>query len=122
MRCSSTSRSTGLPTDSESLEALVARVPEGWTAVSYAGRRWGLTRTTHVDGRSVSVFAEELGGPDVVSANVFRLSGGAELRERGAVIADKPVDRGFGLCVMVEVPGADPVLLYEPKHRVAYGL
>ena len=80
MRCSSTSRSTGLPTDSESLEALVARVPEGWTAVSYAGRRWGLTRTTHVDGRSVSVFAEELGGPDVVSANVFRLSGGAELR------------------------------------------
>jgi hypothetical protein len=71
-----------LPTTSEgsSLEALVARVPEGWTAVTYAGRRWGLTRTTHVDGRSVSVYAEELGGPDVVSANVFRLSGGAELR------------------------------------------
>ena len=71
-----------MPTDSDapSLEALVARVPEGWTAVSYAGRRYGLTRTTHTDGRSVSVFAEELGGPDVVSANVFRLSGGAELR------------------------------------------
>jgi hypothetical protein len=71
-----------LPTTSEgsSLEALVARVPEGWTAVTYAGRRWGLTRTTHVDGRSVSVYAEELGGPEVVSANVLRLSGGAELR------------------------------------------
>lgn len=48
--------------------------------MSYAGRRWGLTRTTHLDGRSVSVYAEELGGPDVVSANVFRLAGGAELR------------------------------------------
>ena len=71
-----------MPTDSDapSLESLVARVPEGWTAVSYAGRRYGLTRTTHTDGRSVSVFAEELGGSDVVSANVFRLSGGAELR------------------------------------------
>ena len=48
--------------------------------MSYAGRRYGLSRTTHTDGRSVSVYAEELGGPDVVSANVFRLSGGAELR------------------------------------------
>ena len=55
-------------------------MPEGWTAVSYAGRRWGLTRATHLDGRSASVYAEELGGPDVVSANVFRLTGGAELR------------------------------------------
>jgi hypothetical protein len=55
-------------------------VPEGWTAVSYAGRRYGLSRTTHTDGRSVSLFAEELGGPDMVSANVFRLSGVDELR------------------------------------------
>jgi hypothetical protein len=71
-----------LPTTSEgsSLQDLVARVPDGWTPVSYAGRRWGLTRTTHLDGRSVSVYADELGGADVVSANVFRLSGGAELR------------------------------------------
>ena len=55
-------------------------MPEGWTEVGYAGRRWGLTRTTHTDGRSVSVYAEELGGPGVVSANVWRLSGGDELR------------------------------------------
>ena len=46
----------------------------------------------------------------------------AELRERGAVIDGEPVDRGFGICVTVEVPGADALLLYEPKHRVAYGL
>jgi hypothetical protein len=62
------------------LEAVLARVPEGWTAVTYAGRRYGLSRTTHTDGRSVTLYAEELGGSDVVSANVFRLSGGAELR------------------------------------------
>jgi hypothetical protein len=69
-----------LPGDGADLDALLARVPEGWTAVSYAGRRYGLSRTTHTDGRSVSLYAEELGGPDVVSANVFRLTGGAELR------------------------------------------
>ena len=46
----------------------------------------------------------------------------AELRERGAVIEGEPQDRGFGVAVMVAVPGADPVMLYEPKHRVAYGL
>lgn len=46
----------------------------------------------------------------------------AELRERGAVIEDEPTDHGFGIAVLVQVPGADPVLVYEPRHRVAYGL
>jgi hypothetical protein len=64
----------------EDLDALLAQVPEGWTPVSYEGRRYGLSRTTHTDGRSVSLYAEELGGSDKVSANVFRLTGGAELR------------------------------------------
>ncbi len=64
----------------ENLDSLLARVPEGWTAVYHEGRRYGLSRTTHTDGRSVSLHAEELGGSDVVSANVFRLTGGAELR------------------------------------------
>ncbi|HEY8305744.1 MAG TPA: VOC family protein [Lapillicoccus sp.] len=45
-----------------------------------------------------------------------------ELRGRGAVIEGQPADRPFGLCVMVEVPGADPIMLYQPKHRLAYGL
>jgi hypothetical protein len=46
----------------------------------------------------------------------------AELRGRGAVIEGEPEDRGFGIGVSVHVPGADPILLYQPKHRVAYGL
>jgi hypothetical protein len=62
------------------LTELVDRVPEGWTLVEYDGRRWGLRRTTHVGGRSVSVFAEELSGTEVVSANVFRTSTGDLLK------------------------------------------
>jgi predicted enzyme related to lactoylglutathione lyase len=46
----------------------------------------------------------------------------AELRERGAVIDGEPQDRGFGIAVDMQVPGADPIMLYQPRHRVAYGL
>jgi hypothetical protein len=62
------------------VEAALRRIPEGWTRVRAGGRVYGLTRTTHTGGRSVSVYAEELGGPDVVSANVWRLGGGAVLK------------------------------------------
>jgi hypothetical protein len=62
------------------LSELVERVPEGWTPVVYDGRRYGLTRTTRTAGRSVSVVAEELGGPDLVSANVYRTETGPLLK------------------------------------------
>jgi len=48
--------------------------------VAYDGRRYGLNRTTRAAGRGVSLLAEELGGTDLVSANVYRTSGGAVLR------------------------------------------
>ena len=60
------------PADPLDLAALLERVPEGWTSVTCHGRRYGLSRTTRAGGRSVSVYAEELGGPDVVSTNVYR--------------------------------------------------
>ena len=73
--------SDGVGSDTASdLAALVARLPEGWSQVRYADRRYGLTCTTHTGGRSVSVYAEELGGSGVISANVWLLSGGTELR------------------------------------------
>jgi len=63
-----------------SLTALVERIPEGWTLVTYEGRRYGLTRTTRVHGRSISVSAEELGGPDLISTNVYRTRKAEHLR------------------------------------------
>ena len=44
----------------------------------------------------------------------------AELAARGATFAAEPVDRGFGLCVMLAVPGADDIMLYEPRHTTAF--
>lgn len=57
---------------SEPLSTLLDRVPIGWTRVVYNGRPYGLARTEHAGGRSVSIYAEELGGNDLVSANVYR--------------------------------------------------
>src|SRR3954453_14647104 len=62
------------------LAALFARVPEGWSQVDYDGRRWGVPRTVHGDGRSESILAEELGGTDLVSANLYRLTDNAVLK------------------------------------------
>ena len=65
---------------SEGLSALVERVPEGWTRVNYDGRPYGLSRTTRVGGRVVTITAEELGGTDLVSANVYRTTAADLLR------------------------------------------
>ncbi len=43
-----------------------------------------------------------------------------ELASRGASFTDEPADRGFGLCVMLAVPGADDIMLYEPRHTTAF--
>ena len=61
-----------------SLLELFERLPEGWSEVEYAGRRYGVTRTVRVGGRQQSVYAEELGGSDVVSANLYLPDGGDE--------------------------------------------
>ena len=59
---------------------LFERLPPGWSLVSYAGARWGVTRSVQAGGRSESVYAERLGGEGVVSANLYRLADGAVLK------------------------------------------
>jgi hypothetical protein len=62
------------------LGELVDALPEGWSEVTYAGRRYGLTKITRAGGRSSSVYAEQLGGADVVSPNVYRTISGHVLK------------------------------------------
>ncbi|HMK99451.1 MAG TPA: VOC family protein [Acidimicrobiales bacterium] len=45
-----------------------------------------------------------------------------ELSARGAEFAGPVQDRGFGFTVMMRVPGASEIMLYEPKHPVAFDL
>ncbi len=46
----------------------------------------------------------------------------AELRGRGAQFSGDVSDMGFGLAISLRVPGADDMVLYEPRHPTAYGL
>ena len=62
------------------LAGLLSRFPEGWSEATYDGRRYGVRRTVRAGGRAVALYAEELGGSDVVSTNVYLTSGAEELR------------------------------------------
>jgi hypothetical protein len=46
----------------------------------------------------------------------------AELEARGAVFSGGIEDYGFGLCANLELPGAGPILVYQPTHPKAYDL
>lgn len=46
----------------------------------YEGRRYGVTRTERAGNRQAWIWAEELGGSDRISANLYRLQAGAKLK------------------------------------------
>jgi len=66
--------------------------PRGWFTASYAGRRYGVTNTAHVNGRSVKLFAEELGGPDRISLNLYAPPSTAPILKPCEMSADKVTD------------------------------
>lgn len=61
------------------LQRLKALAP-GYQEVSYRGRRYGLTRQDFNQGRSLKVYAEELGGSDFISFNLYYLREQAQLK------------------------------------------
>ena len=89
---------------------LVDALPEGWSEVTYAGHRYGLTKITHAGGRSSSVYAEQLGGSDVVSANVYR-TGSGDVLKPCEMPAAKVLDFLHAAYVVTESSHAD-----QPHH------
>ena len=43
----------------------------------------------------------------------------AELRAKGIEVRGEPEDEGWGITVMLVLPGGVEVMLYEPRHPVA---
>ena len=56
--------------------AALAAWPSGYFTARYDGRRYGVTRSVHAGGRSMKLYAEELGGADRISLNIFAPSSG----------------------------------------------
>jgi catechol 2,3-dioxygenase-like lactoylglutathione lyase family enzyme len=46
----------------------------------------------------------------------------AELESKGAEFTGPVAERQFGITVMLKVPGADDIMLYEPRHPTAFNL
>jgi catechol 2,3-dioxygenase-like lactoylglutathione lyase family enzyme len=46
----------------------------------------------------------------------------ADLEAKGATFSGPVTDEGYGLVASLDVPGADPIQLYQPRHATAYGL
>jgi hypothetical protein len=46
----------------------------------------------------------------------------AELRVKGAQFQGAIEQREYGRVVMMAVPGADDIQLYQPTHKLAYNL
>jgi catechol 2,3-dioxygenase-like lactoylglutathione lyase family enzyme len=46
----------------------------------------------------------------------------ADLRAKGVEVDPTTEDQGFGIITTIQVPGAGSMLLYEPRHPVAYEL
>jgi predicted enzyme related to lactoylglutathione lyase len=44
-----------------------------------------------------------------------------DLRAKGVQISGEPEDEGWGITVMLGLPGGVQVMLYEPRHPVATG-
>ncbi|MEM9526464.1 MAG: peptide methionine sulfoxide reductase [Bacteroidota bacterium] len=55
-------------------------LPTGYTEGTYERRRYGISLTLFNEGRSLKLFAEELGGNDFISLNYYQTSKGEQLK------------------------------------------
>lgn len=74
-------------------------LPAGYSEGRFGGRRYGVSVSSSADGKRRSLFAEELGGKDLVSLNLYLLASGKALL--------KP-------CEMPEAKVIDFVMGFEP--------
>lgn len=73
------------------------RLPVGAYGGTYDGRRWRVQKTTMATGRSQKLKAEELGGSDTISFNLYRLEGGQALLKPCEMPEEKVVAFVMGL-------------------------
>ena len=60
----------GMSKMSELLEQ-IQRFPVGYSMVHYTNKKYGVTRTDFNRGKSIKLYAEELGGNDFISLNYY---------------------------------------------------
>lgn len=56
------------------LKSLIDKIPVGYSEVIYKGGKYGVSRKDFNSGKSIKVYAEELGGNDFISFNYYETS------------------------------------------------
>jgi hypothetical protein len=78
-----------LTSDSAAVWSRLSAWPQGYFTARYDGRRYGVSNTAHAGGKSFKLYAEELGGPDRISLNIYApASGDPALRP-----CEMPIDK-----------------------------
>jgi len=80
----------------------LASWPRGWFTARYNGHRYGVSRTIHAGGRSTKLLAEQLGGPDRISLNLYAPPSG----EPTLKPCEMPVDKVTAFVLGAEVETA----------------
>ena len=65
---------TGMDTSATAVWSTLDRWPLGYFTATYDGRRYGVTRSVLTGGRSMKLWAEELGGADRIRAAGVQVS------------------------------------------------
>ena len=73
------------------------QLPIGAYGGTFEGRRYRVSKTQMSNGRSQKLEAEELGGPDYISFNLYRLATGQALLKPCEMPEDKVVGFVMGL-------------------------
>lgn len=76
-------------TASEAFDRAFFALPEGTFTGTYNGRRYNVSRTVHVHGKSHKLVAHELGGADYISLNLYCLTDGRLLLRPCEMPSDK---------------------------------
>ncbi|MBY3123163.1 hypothetical protein [Rhizobium laguerreae] len=63
------------PTIQATFEDALAKLPDGYVDGYFGNRSWGVAVKRSEDGKRTWLYAEELGGTDIVSFNLYRLAG-----------------------------------------------
>ena len=50
----------------------IKQIPEGYSLGNYRGKKYGISKKLFNKGKSIKIYAEELGGNDFISLNFYR--------------------------------------------------
>lgn len=84
------------PAELSDFEHALAKLSDGYSEGRFQGRPWGVTVKRSADGKRVWLYGEEFGGTDIVSFNLYVLSGASLALKPCEMSSSKVIDFVLG--------------------------